>query len=95
MEKETVTLSDVEHVAKLSRLEFSESEKERVKNNLNDIVNYFGTLAEVDTTGIEAVCKPEGELRPDEIQESMPQSEIVRNAPHHTSSAFVVPRVVE
>lgn len=95
MEKEKVTLSDVEHVAKLSRLEFSDEEKAKVKNNLNDIVNYFSILSEVKTEGIEAVNKPEGELRKDEVIESMQQSEIVRNAPHHTSSAFVVPRVVE
>ena len=95
MEKDKVSISDVEHVAKLSRLEFSEDEKEKVRNNLNDIVNYFSILSEVNTTGVPILNKPEGTLRKDEVKESLNQAEIVRNAPKHTSSAFIVPRVVE
>jgi len=95
MEKETVSIKDVEHVMKLSRLEFSEAEKEKVRKNLNDIVDYFGLLSQVDTSCIEAVNKEVGTLREDEIKPSMASEEVVRNAPRHTKTAFIVPRVVD
>lgn len=95
MGKEVVTTKDVEHIMKLSRLEFDENEKEIVKKNLNDIVDYFGILSEVDTTGLPILNKPEGNLREDEVKESLSQCEVVKNAPMHSSSAFIVPRVVE
>ena len=95
MEKETVTMSDVEHVMELSRLDFTEAEKEKIKNNLNDIVNYFGVLSSVNTDGVQAINKPVGQPRVDVVKESMPSEEIVKNAPFHTTNAFIVPRVVE
>lgn len=95
MEKEIVTISDVEHVMELSRLDFTEEEKQAVKQNLCDIVNYFGVLSTVNTEGVEAVVKPEGTPREDVVKQSIPKEEVVRNAPFHTSSAFIVPRVVE
>lgn len=95
MGKETVTMSDVEHVMMLSRLECEEQEKLAIKDNLNAIVNYFSLLSEVDTTGVQAVSKPEGELRKDEVMPSIDKSDVVKNAPFHTDSAFIVPRVVE
>ena len=95
MEKEVVTLEDVEHVMKLSRLECADNEKEGYQKDLNDIVEYFGILSQVNVDGIDAVIKPEGKLRPDEVGISMDKSDVVRNAPVHNESAFIVPRVVE
>lgn len=95
MEKETVTIKDVEHVMMLSRLECEENEKEVIKDNLNAIVNYFGLLNEVNTSGVEAVSKPVGLLRDDEVKPSMDKFDVVKNAPFHTDSAFIVPKVVE
>lgn len=95
MAKEIITTSDVEMVAKLSRLEFDEVEIENIKNNLSEIVNYFGVLKEVDTAKVEPIVKPEGIHREDSVENSMSPSNVVKNAPHHTSNAFIVPKVVE
>lgn len=95
MEKETVSISDVEHIMKLSRLEFSESEKKSVRKNLNDVVDYFSILSQVDTSNVEAVNKEVGTLREDVIKPSMDSGDVVKNAPKHTQTAFIVPRVVE
>ena len=95
MAKEIITTSDVEKVAKLSRLEFSASEIENIKKNLGEIVDYFGVLNEVNTTNVEPIVKPEGTLREDVIKTSLTAGEIVKNAPHHSSNAFIVPKVVE
>ncbi len=37
----SVTIKDVEHVAKLARLEFNEPEKEKLTHELNEILKYW------------------------------------------------------
>ena len=95
MAKEVIKTSDVTQVAMLSRLEFNEKEIENLKQNLSEIVTYFGGLLEVDTQGVPEITKPEGKTRPDEVEKSLTPEKIVMNAPNHTSNAFIVPRVVE
>ncbi|MDL1893580.1 Asp-tRNA(Asn)/Glu-tRNA(Gln) amidotransferase subunit GatC, partial [Sphingobacteriales bacterium CHB3] len=48
-----VTLNDVEYVAKLARLSFSEDEKEQLTHQLNDILKYMEQLNSLDTTNVE------------------------------------------
>ena len=47
-----ITLKDVENVALLSRLEFSETELEQYTGNLNDFLEYADLLTKLDTEGI-------------------------------------------
>lgn len=95
MAKDIIKTSDVNQVAILSRLEFDEKETEKLKADLGEIVAYFGGLLEVDTTGVPAITKPEGENRPDEVRDGLTPTEVVKNAPSHNHNAFIVPRVVE
>lgn len=95
MSKELIKTNDVNQVATLSRLEFDEKETEKLKQDLSEIVSYFGGLLEVDTKGVPAVVKPEGVLREDCVGEGLTSSQVVQNAPKHTHNAFVVPKVVE
>jgi aspartyl-tRNA(Asn)/glutamyl-tRNA(Gln) amidotransferase subunit C len=48
-----ITSKDVEHVAKLARLALTEDEKHLYTDQLSRIIEYFGQLNEVDTTGVE------------------------------------------
>ena len=95
MAKKVVTREDVEHVAVLSRLEFTDKEKVNFQNDLDDIVSYFEILSSVDTSNVSNVEKPIGILREDEVLKSSTNEEIIRNAPDKSDDAFVVPRVVE
>lgn len=45
--------SEVEHIAKLARLELNQEEKEKYQNQLGDILDYVKKLQEVETDGIE------------------------------------------
>ena len=95
MAKELIKKEDVLDVAKLSRLEFSDTEIEGIKKDLGEIVAYFGVLNAVDTTGIPAVRKPEGDARADVAKQSLPVVEVIKNAPEKNYNSFVVPKVVE
>jgi aspartyl-tRNA(Asn)/glutamyl-tRNA(Gln) amidotransferase subunit C len=48
-----ITSKDVEHVAKLARLALTEDEKRLYTDQLSRILEYFGQLNKVDTTGVE------------------------------------------
>ena len=95
MGKNIIEISDVEHVASLSRLEFSEEELKKIQEDLSGVVNYFSLLSKVDTANVEISEEVVGALREDKVKESMAKEEVIKNAPFHNDSAFIVPRVVE
>lgn len=49
----TITRDQVEHIAKLARIELTEAEKEKMTKELGAILTYVEKLNEVDTTGVE------------------------------------------
>lgn len=93
MEKNIVSKEDVEHIAKLSRLEFSEDEMKKIQADLNMIVDYCSILNEVQ--GDAEVELKIGEPRADEVQVGLTKNEVVKNAPVHNDNSFIVPKVVE
>lgn len=93
-----VTLKDVEHVAKLARLEFSEQEKEKLVKQMNRILEYMEKLNELDTSKVEPllhVIPLTNVFREDKAKPSLPVSEILKNAPAKTDKFFKVPKVIE
>ena len=48
-----ITVKDVEHVAKLARLELTEEEKEKFTRQLGDVLKYVDQMNEVDTANVE------------------------------------------
>jgi len=93
-----VTLKDVEHVARLARLEFSDEEKKTLMNQLNKILEYMEKLNELDTSNVEPlahVIPLTNVFREDEVKPSLPVSEVLKNAPSKTEKFFKVPKVIE
>lgn len=92
-----VTLRDVEHVAALARLSFTDEEKVMLMEQLNDILLYMEQLNRLDTTGVEPlshVIELSNVFRDDVVRPSYPQEEILKNAPARTESFFKVPKVI-
>lgn len=94
----TVTLKDVEHVAKLARLELSDAEKSRFTEQLNGILKYVEKLNELDTEGVEPtthVLPVINVMREDQARPSWPLEEVLLNAPEEEDGQFRVPAVLE
>lgn len=67
-----LTTEDVEHIAKLARLDLTDQEKERYTAELSAILSYVERLQELDTTNVEPTMHltPElSALRPDTISQ--------------------------
>ena len=93
----SVTIKDVEHIAKLSKLEFSESEKETFTHQFNDILKYVEQLKSVDTTNVEPlaqVIELHNVFRDDVVKPSVSTEEALKNAPDKTDEHFKVPKVI-
>ena len=93
-----ITLTEVEHVARLARLALGTDEKERMRNQLDAILGYVEQLRRVDTTGVEPtahVLPLVNVMREDEVRPSYPADTMLANAPDAYECQFRVPRILE
>jgi aspartyl-tRNA(Asn)/glutamyl-tRNA(Gln) amidotransferase subunit C len=93
-----VPISEVEKIAALSRLSFTEEEKLEYQQHLEAIVNTAKKLDELDTSGVEPTAHIQGVanvLREDCVKSSMENDILTANAPERENGCFIVPRVVE
>ncbi len=93
----SVTIKDVEHVATLAKLSFSNDEKEKLTVQLNDILKYMEQLDTLDTTDVEPlsqVIELGNVFREDEVRPCVSRDEALKNAPVKTEKFFKVPKVI-
>ncbi len=93
----SVSIRDVEHVANLARLSFTEEEKRKLAGELNEILNYMEQLNRLDTTHVDPlfqVVELSNALRDDVLKPSLPREKVLRNAPAKTEQFFKVPKVI-
>lgn len=94
----SITIKDVEHVAKLARLDLTEQEKHRFTDQLNAILKYADKLTELDTDGIEPTSHAMeiiNVVRDDVTGASTPIAKVLLNAPDEDEDQFKVPAVIE
>lgn len=88
----------VRHIARLARIKVSDSQAKALEGELTGILQWVEQLEEVDTSGVEpmtSVVETSMKMRADEVTDGGYPEDIVRNAPEHTDTFFVVPKVVE
>lgn len=94
-----LSIEQIEHIAKLSKLELTEEEKILYSQQLSSVLDYVEQLLEVDTENVEPTANITGlknVFREDKIEESnISYDEINLNAPEFKDGSFVVPGVFE
>ena len=98
-----ITKKDVEHVARLARLELSEEEKERYTQQLGTILTYIEKMSALDTKNVPPtshVLPLSNVWREDKMEASTSATlgspeEILANAPEHEGPLFKVNKVIE
>lgn len=79
-----LTIDEVKKVAQLSRIELSDSEIEKFRKDLSQVLDYVDELKQVNTEGLEIVASVTGlenVMRTDEAVVVDYQEEIMSNAP--------------
>ncbi|MBP9192191.1 MAG: Asp-tRNA(Asn)/Glu-tRNA(Gln) amidotransferase subunit GatC [Ignavibacteria bacterium] len=93
-----VSLKDVDKIATLAKLKFSDTEKEKLQKDLNKILEYIDQLNELDLEGVEPlenINETENVLRKDEVYNWLTTEEALKNAPSKTGKFFKVPKVLD
>ncbi|MEW6544099.1 MAG: Asp-tRNA(Asn)/Glu-tRNA(Gln) amidotransferase subunit GatC [Nitrospirota bacterium] len=93
-----ISKQDVEHVAKLARLDITEAEKEAFSRQLSSILSYVEKLKAIDTEGTEptaTVLEQVNVFREDEVRPSPSVERALVNAPESFEGHFVVPKIIE
>lgn len=94
----SLTLSDVEKIARLSRLSLSDAEKQQSLQELNDIFAMVEKMQAVDTEAIEPMAQPHEvalRLRDDVVTETDHAAEYQAVAPEVRNRLYIVPQVIE
>jgi aspartyl-tRNA(Asn)/glutamyl-tRNA(Gln) amidotransferase subunit C len=98
MPEPKITMKEVDHVARLARLQLSDAEKERMRRELDGILSYIDKLRALRTEGVPPTSHAvpmTNVMREDEPAPSLPQAEMLANAPDRSGEFFRVPRIIE
>ena len=95
-----VSRENIEHIAKLARLDFSDAEYEKLTVDMNNVLGYIDQLKELDVSNVapleninESVEK--NVFRKDESSPCLSVEEALKNAPKAADGYFLVPKVIE
>jgi aspartyl-tRNA(Asn)/glutamyl-tRNA(Gln) amidotransferase subunit C len=93
----TISIRDVEYVAKLAKLEFTEAEKVVYQEKLDAILGYMEQLQQLDTQNVAPtthVLPLENIFRQDELGPCLSHEEALSNAPDQSDGYFRVPKII-
>ncbi len=94
----SLTEKDVDHVAKLARLEISADERALYTKQLAAILEHADGLAKLDVSKVEPtahILPLQNVFREDVSQPSMPREQILANAPDKAKGSIRVPKIIE
>ncbi len=94
----SVSRKEVEYIAELARLKFSEDELESLTSDMNKILDYMDKLNELDTENVELLSHPldiENVFREDKVSKSISTEEALKNSSSKSDKYFTVPKVIK
>ena len=89
---------EVLHIARLARLGLTEADLDRFREQISNILENFEILQQVDTNNVPPTAQAiplQNVMRSDEVIPSLPESEILANAPRREENWFRVRAVLE
>jgi len=95
--RQKITLDQVRHVAKLSRLALDESRLQQLNAQLEPILEYVAQIGKPDVSGVEPaahVLPLNNVLRDDSVGPALPLEKVLQNAPDADGPFFKVPKVI-
>lgn len=94
----SLSLKEVEYIARLARLDLTDEQKALYRGQLEAILNHVAQLQELDTRDVSPTTSaaPAGtSLREDTPRESLNLEELLKNASQEDEGQFKIPPVFE
>lgn len=93
-----ISTEQIKHVAKLSKLKFSDEELASFTDQLGQIIDMVETLSEVDTEGVPVttnVIHNHNVMRPDIAEKGTDRDLLMKNAPASEAGYIKVPVIID
>jgi aspartyl-tRNA(Asn)/glutamyl-tRNA(Gln) amidotransferase subunit C len=93
-----ITITTIDKLANLAKLQFTEPEKIAIKSDLEKMVGFIEQLQQVDTKNIAPllhISDAVNVLREDNINGSISREDALLNAPSSDGVFFTVPKVIK
>jgi aspartyl-tRNA(Asn)/glutamyl-tRNA(Gln) amidotransferase subunit C len=94
----SVDADTVRRIARLARIAVAEDEVERLRDEINGMLNFVEQLQEVDVEGVEpmtSVTPMAMKKRHDAVTDGNDAEAVLKNAPQSDNNFFLVPKVIE
>ena len=87
-----ITREDIENIALLSKLYVAEEDKDKLTNDMQEIIDFADTINNAEANGDEFdnINNLSNVFREDVVKESYPKDEILKNAPEQAEDHFLV-----
>jgi aspartyl-tRNA(Asn)/glutamyl-tRNA(Gln) amidotransferase subunit C len=89
---------EVLHIAALAKVGVTEADVEKMQEQLSNILENFEVLKKVDTTDVPPTAQSialQNVIMADEVRPSLPQEDVLANAPQREGEFFKVKVVLE
>jgi aspartyl-tRNA(Asn)/glutamyl-tRNA(Gln) amidotransferase subunit C len=89
---------EVLHIALLARLGLTETEVDKLREQLSNILDNFEVLQQVDTSGVSPTAQSialQNVVSDDKVADSLPPNQVLANAPKKEGGFFRVRAVLE
>ncbi len=94
----SLTTEEVQHIARLARLELTEEQQAHYREQLSAILDYIARLRTLDTTDVPPTAGGglvQMALRRDESRPGLPTDTLLDNAPETEDHQFKIPPVFD
>ena len=98
MANKNITVDEVKHIAKLSKLNISDDQLDYYAEEMDKILEYFKIISKVDTSNIEPlthITENENITREDVTDKSIENKEVIKNCPDSFGQYIKVPKVLD
>ena len=93
-----ISKEEVEKLAHLARLKFSEEEKLSMQADMDKILGFVDKINELDLEGVEPLVylnEDRNIMRADKVEQRITKDEALKNSPAKDSDYFRVPKVLK
>ena len=95
-----VTRENIEHIAKLARLDFTDAEYEKLTLDMNNVLGHIDQLKELDVSNVAPLenineSVETNNFRKDVSGSCLSPEDALKNAPKAGDGYFLVPKVIE
>ena len=98
MANKNITIDEVKHIAKLSKLDIPDDQLDYYASEMDKILEYFKTISKVDTSNIEPlthITDKYNAVREDTTDRCIENKEFIDNCPDSFGHYIKVPKVLD